>query len=184
VTHFLFYGGFMFNLVLHFLLLLTCTTTMVGISSPAHSVDAVSELKFNEFFKMPIGSRGLEPTEKLLSLKDKQVRIIGYMAQEDDPEPGLFMMASQAVNVGEKADGMADDLPAATLFVHMPTQDANHILAYRPGPWALTGKLEVGNKEEASGRVSFVRLIMDKNNIDIETENTKGKNSITTSRSK
>ncbi|MES2825104.1 MAG: hypothetical protein V4732_15990 [Pseudomonadota bacterium] len=123
--------------------------------------EGVTDLSFNEFFKMPIGPRGLEPTEKLLSLNNKRVRVVGYMAKEDDPNPGLFMLAALPVNVGEKADGMADDLPAATLFVHMPPQDADKILTYRPDAWVLTGTLQVGNQEEISERVSVVRLVMD-----------------------
>lgn len=127
--------------------------------------EGVTDLSFNEFFKMPIGPRGLEPTEKLLSLNNKRVRIVGHMAKEDAPHPGLFMLAALPVNVGEKADGMADDLPAATLFVHMPPQDADKILTYRPEAWVLTGTLQVGNQEEISERVSVVRLIMDQNDI-------------------
>lgn len=127
--------------------------------------EGVTDISFNEFFKMPIGPRGLEPTEKLLSLNNKRVRIVGYMAKEDDPNPGLFMLAALPVSVGEKADGMADDLPAATLFVHMPPQDAEKILTYRPEAWVLTGTLQVGNKEEISERVSVVRLIMEKSDI-------------------
>ena len=128
--------------------------------------EGVSELSFNEFFKMPIGPRGLEPTEKLLSLNNKHVRVIGYMAQEDDPTPGIFMLAARPVNVGEKADGMADDLPAATLYVHMPFRDADKVLTYRPAPWVLTGVLQVGNQEESNSRISFVRLIMEQHDID------------------
>jgi hypothetical protein len=152
---------YMSKFFLHLLFLASCITSAITISSLACAADAVNGLSFNEFFKMPIGAYGLEPTKKLLKLNHKQVRIMGYMAQEDDPTPGIFMMASQPINVGEKADGMADDLPAATLYVHMPLQDATKILAYRPGPWTLSGKLDIGNKEEASGRVSYVRLIMD-----------------------
>lgn len=135
-------------------------------SLPALAKDT-TELLFSDFFKTPIGPRGLDPTEKLQSLNNKRVRIIGYMAQEDDPTPGFFMLTARPVKVGEKADGMADDLPAATLFVHMPSQDANKVLTYRPGPWVLTGTLQLGNQDEAElGRISFVRLIMEQRDID------------------
>lgn len=76
------------------------------------------------------------------------------------------MLAAQSVNVAEKADGMADDLPAATLFVRMPAQDATKMLAHRPGLWVLTGTLQLGNEEEANGRTSYVRLIMEQRDID------------------
>lgn len=132
----------------------------------------MNELSFNDFFKNPIGPRGLDPTEKLQSLNNKRVRIVGYMAQEDDPTPGFFMLAARPIKVGEKADGMADDLPAATLFVHMPSQDTNKILTYRPGPWVLTGTLQLGNQDEvALGRISFARLVMEQRDIDEAQKN-------------
>ena len=120
----------------------------------------IATLEFNELYKMPIGPAGLEFSEKLLNLQNKRVRINGFMAHEDDPTPGIFMLAPRPVNVGEKADGMADDLPANTIFVHMPAQDNHKILNFRPGRWSITGRLEIGNKEESSGRVSTVRIIM------------------------
>ena len=46
-------------------------------------------------------------------------------------------------------------------FVHMPTGDSQKILAYRPGMWDLAGILQLGAKEEANGRVSYVRLLLD-----------------------
>lgn len=126
----------------------------------------MTDLAFNEFFKMPIGPHGLEPTEKLLNLNNKRVRVLGYMAEEEEPTPGLFMLAAQPVSVAEKADGMADDLSAATLFIRMPDQDAGKMLAHRSGLWVLTGTLQLGNEEEANGRTSFVRLIMAQRDIE------------------
>jgi hypothetical protein len=121
----------------------------------------VTELQFGDFFKLPVGPRGLEPTEKLLSLKDKQVRVVGYMVQAEEPTPGLFMLSPVPVNIPEKEDGASDDLPGSTLFVHMPAADADKILAYRPGLWALVGTLKLGGQEESNGRVSYVRLLLD-----------------------
>ncbi len=142
--------------------------------------EGVSELTFNDFFKMPIGPRGLEPTEKLLGLNNKRVRIVGYMAQEEEPTPGIFMVAARTVKVAEKADGAADDLPAATLFVHMPPQDAGKVLTYRPAPWVLTGTVQLGNQQELNGHVSFVRLIMEQGDIQsdiaVAPQNKKRKN--------
>ena len=40
----------------------------------------VAELRLRDFYKLPVGPRGLEPTEKLLSLKDRQVPVILIMA--------------------------------------------------------------------------------------------------------
>jgi hypothetical protein len=53
----------------------------------------VSELNLTEFYKFPVGPIGLEPTQKLLSLKDKRVRIKGFMVKEEEPTTGLLMLA-------------------------------------------------------------------------------------------
>jgi hypothetical protein len=121
----------------------------------------VTELNLKEFYKFPVGPLSLEPTQKLLSLKDKRVRVTGYMIREEEPTAGLFMLAPLPVSLAEKEDGPADDLPAATLYVHAPPADKNNIIAYRPGLWQLTGILELGNQEEANGRMSYTRLILD-----------------------
>jgi hypothetical protein len=102
----------------------------------------------------------MEPTEKLLSLKDKRVRVMGYMVKEEEPTAGLFMLAPLPVALAEKDDGPADNLPPATLFVHMPKADANKAIVYRSGLWELIGTLRLGNREEANGRVSYTQLIL------------------------
>lgn len=121
----------------------------------------VTELDLKEFYKFPVGPLGLEPTQKLLSLKDKRVQVTGYMVKEEEPTAGLFMLAPLPVSMAEKEDGPADDLPPGTLFVHAPPADKNNIIAYRPGLWQLTGILKLGNQEEANGRMSYTRLILD-----------------------
>lgn len=121
----------------------------------------IYELNLREFYKFPAGPLGMEPTEKLLSLKGKRVRVRGYMVKEEEPTAGLFMLTPLPLSLAEKEDGPADDLPAATLFIHMPTADADKIMAYHPGLWELTGTLKLGNREEANGRSSYTQLILD-----------------------
>ena len=122
---------------------------------------SVSELDVKDFYKMPIGPRGMEPTTKLRSLGGKRVRLVGYMVREEEPAPGIFMLAPLPVQLAEVADGPADDLPATTVFVHMPAKDQDHRLPYRAGHWVLTGTLELGAKAEPNNRVSYTRLILD-----------------------
>lgn len=141
-------------------------STTVSVSNLSPLPEGVSELNFHDFFKLPAGPKGLEPTEKLLQLDGKKVRVIGYMAQDEEPTPGLFILSSLPVNVAETSDGPADDLPPARLFVHMPKQDADKALAFRPGPWVLTGTLQLGNQEENNGRMSYARLLLDKKDVD------------------
>jgi hypothetical protein len=71
------------------------------------------------------------------------------------------MLTPVPVTLAELADGPADYLPPATLFAHADGENANKILAYRPGVWTLTGTLELGSREEPNGRVSYARLNLD-----------------------
>lgn len=129
-------------------------------SKPAPLPAGVAELKFREFFKMPIGPGGLEPTEKLLGLNGKRVRIFGYMVNAEEPSPGPFILAPLAVSMAEQEDGPADDLPATTVFVHIENGD-RQLVPHIPGLLQLTGILDLGNREEPDGRVSSVRLRVD-----------------------
>lgn len=121
----------------------------------------VTDLRFEEFLRLPVGRAGLEPTEQLLALSGKRVRVLGYVASEEAPTPGLFMLAALPVTLAEVADGPADDLPPATLYVHMAPVDADKVVSHQPGLLVVSGTLEVGNQNEANGRVSFVRLQLD-----------------------
>lgn len=131
-------------------------------TAPAAALPAdIVELKFRDFFVMPVGPRGLEMNPKLLALDGRRVRIVGYMAQQEEPHPGFFILAPVPVNVAEASDGMADDLPPATLVVHLPAAQAHTVAKHQPGLLAVTGTLSVGNREEADGRISMVRLQLD-----------------------
>ena len=119
------------------------------------------DLVFSEFYVMPIGPRGLQPTNKLLGLRDKRVRLVGYMVREEKPLTGVFMLAPHAVQLAEVADGPADDLPATTVFVHLPSEQQQRLIAYRPGSLEVTGTLELGAQTERNQRVSYTRLRLD-----------------------
>jgi hypothetical protein len=131
------------------------------VSSAPPLPAGVVELKFKDFFRMPVGPRGLEMTPKLLALDGKRVRILGYMAHQEDPSKGFFILTPLPVNVAEKEDGMADDLPPATLFVHLAPAQAGVAPPYQHGLLIVTGTLSVGNREEADGRISMVCLQLD-----------------------
>ncbi len=120
----------------------------------------IAELKFRDFFLMPVGARGPEMGPKLLALDGRRVRILGYMVQADEPQPGYFLLAPVPVEAGEAPGAMADDLPA-TLFVQLPQAQANRVAPYQAGLLVLTGTLGVGNRQEGNGLVSTVRLQLD-----------------------
>lgn len=130
--------------------------------APTSAATAPVDLSFRDFYRMPVGPRGLEPTEKLLGLDGRRVRIEGHVVQEEDSLPGLFLMTPTPVALAERADGPADYLPGATVFVHLRADDAQQkYLTYRPGLWTVVGTLELGGREEPDGRFSYIRLIVD-----------------------
>jgi hypothetical protein len=120
----------------------------------------VTNIKFGEFFRMPVGPRGLEPTEKLLALNGQRVRLVGYVVREEEPVPGRFLLSPLPVSLGDEDESLADDLPPTAVFVHLQGVKERNV-PYIDGLVKLTGILEVGAKEEGGGRVSSIRLVLD-----------------------
>jgi hypothetical protein len=130
-------------------------------ASTAPGQAAPADLSFRDFFRLPVGPKGLEPTEKLLSLNHKTVRLQGYLVDEEEPLPGLALMTPVPTALAELADGPADYLPPATLYIHLQSKHAKKFVTHRPGLWTAVGRLELGGKHEPNGRVSYVRLIVE-----------------------
>lgn len=120
----------------------------------------VSELKFSDFFVLPVGTRGLKVTDKLRKLDGQRVRILGYMVHQEEPPAGRFLFTPMPAQIHEHDNGLADDLPASTLYVSVPSLRTEEV-PYVPGLMLLTGKLSVGNQAEPDGRISVARLALD-----------------------
>lgn len=120
----------------------------------------VADLKFGEFFRTPVGPRGLEPTARLRALQGRTVRVVGFMVHREQPVPGRFILTAMPLRMSEDEDGLADDLPPQALFVQLQ-QAGDAPPAFVPGLLALTGTLELGPRDEPDGRVSNVRLLLD-----------------------
>lgn len=119
------------------------------------------DLKFAGFFKQPVGPRGLEMADALRAADGQRVRLVGYMVAQEEPFAGRFMLTPRPVRMSEHADGDADDLPPATVTVLLDARQRERIVVHQPGLVALTGRLALGREEDASGRVSWVRLQLD-----------------------
>lgn len=132
------------------------TQTRAGVFPSAPP--GVTDLAFRDFYKLPVGRYGLEPTDKLVSLEGRQVRILGCMVRRQRPVPGTFILSPVPVTMAEEADGEADDLPPAIVFVQMPEDSAHLEVNGQRGLFLLTGTLSLGAREEVDGRISFVRL--------------------------
>lgn len=115
-------------------------------------------LAFTDFFAQPVGPRGLVPTAALKAAVGREVQLTGFMVRREQPQAGRFLLTPRPVTMAEHADGEADDLPAATVTVVLDPAQQDRLVAFQPGPLTLTGRLAYGPAEDASGRVSWLRL--------------------------
>ncbi len=138
-----------------------CTSPVLDAAKSSPPLSPAVPLAFSDFFVLPVGPGGLEPTPKLMALRGQRVRIEGYMVEEEEPFPGLFLLTPFPVALAERADGPADFLPPATLYVHAPATLRNETPPHHRERLALTGTLELGAREEVNGRFSTVRLRVD-----------------------
>ena len=120
-----------------------------------------TDLKFRDFFALPIGPKGLAPSARLLALAGQRVRIVGYMARQEQPSAGIVIVAPLPVVLGDEDESFSDDLPATTLYVHLADADRERGVPWMPGLLSFTGVLQLGAMSEADGRMSFVRLQLD-----------------------
>lgn len=121
----------------------------------------VTELKFGEIFRTPVGPLGMEPSDKLASLDGKPVRMVGYVVPLYPPAQDRFLLSPLAVDIGHEDESLADNIPASAVMVHLP-ESAGALIPRIPGLVQLTGTLRVGSQEDAaSGRVSSVQLTLD-----------------------
>lgn len=147
------------------LLLATTAAFWMGAAQAQVPTTAVTrqatELRFRDFFRMPVGQKGLEVSDTLRQADGQTVRLVGYMVQQESPASGRFMLTPRPVQMSEYADGDADDLPPATVVVYLDPSQRDWVVPHVRGLVSVLGVLSVSRFEEADGRVSWVRLQLD-----------------------
>lgn len=118
----------------------------------------VSEIRFNDFFKFPVGAAGLQMTDSLRLANGKTICLVGYMVKQENPMVGRFMLTPLPLETNEHADGEADDLPVSTVVVHLDESQQSFNIPHTPGLIALQGVLKVGRHEDEDGRISWIQL--------------------------
>jgi hypothetical protein len=129
----------------------------ISKSTQHASQNTITTLDFREFF-IPASSE-LKPTPKLLSLNGKRVRLVGFMAQMEEPLKGAFYLCPRPVFADESGGGTAD-LPPETVRVIMRSAK-NREVQFMRGALEVEGILEVGNHLEDDGQISSIRLLLD-----------------------
>ena len=131
---------------------------VAGVACSLACAQTPADLAFRDFYQQPLGPRGPQITDTLRRADGQTVRLVGFMVQQEIPQPGRFMLSPRPVQMSEHADGDADDLPLALATVYLDAEQQDWVVPYTRGLIALTGTLEVGRFEEVDGRVSWVRL--------------------------
>ncbi|MBC7547713.1 MAG: hypothetical protein H7224_03590 [Polaromonas sp.] len=127
-------------------------------NTPAAGPNA-QPLRFTDFFKFPVGPRGLEINPVLQQAAGQEVLLTGYMVQQENgSKPGEFFFTPRPVQMSEHADGDADDLPPATVLVKLAPEQADWVVPHTRGLIELQGRLAVGRQEAPDGRVTWVQL--------------------------
>lgn len=133
--------------------------SMLLDGNPVAPVAGLTDIKFNELFKMPVGAQGLEVTKKAQGLDGKKVRIVGYMVKAEPPVPGMFVLSTVPEEMGDEDEKLVDDFPPNVIFVHL--SDSKMIIPNIEGLIKLTGTLQIGSFNEADEHVSTFRLAID-----------------------
>ncbi len=83
------------------LLLATTAAFWMGAAQPQVATLAVTrgvtELRFRDFFCVPVGQKGLEISDTWRLAHGQTVRLVGYMVHQENPAPGRFMLAQRQV---------------------------------------------------------------------------------------
>jgi hypothetical protein len=124
---------------------------------PGKSEGAAVSIEFREFFEAGAGE--LKPSAKLLGLNGRRARLVGFMAQMEQPPGGAFYLCSTPVFADESGGGTAD-LPVGSVRVIVRSAKGKKI-TFIARPIEVTGILEVGPRAEEDGTVSSIRLILD-----------------------
>jgi len=114
-----------------------------------------------DFFQMPVGPKGLVMSDMLVRTQGQRVRLTGYVVQQEVATLGRFLLTPRPVQMSQHADGEADDLPPATVFVRLDASQQDWAVAHARGLVEVTGTLDLGRLEEGDGRVSWFRLQLD-----------------------
>lgn len=127
-----------------------------GLTPVTHATPVT--LALNAFFHMPVGPQGLVIADAVRQAQGQQVRLVGFVVQQEVATLGQFLLTPRPVAMSQHADGEADDLPPATVLVRLDPAQQDWVVTHVRGLVEVTGTLDVGRQEERDGRVSWFRL--------------------------
>jgi hypothetical protein len=96
---------------------------------------------------------------ELEQLAGHRVRAVGFMVRMEEPSPAAFYLARRPTEADESGGGTGD-LPPDAVRVEVPWFSRE--IPHRQGPVEVIGTLEIGRTEDALGRVSWIRIVMER----------------------
>jgi hypothetical protein len=121
-----------------------------------HGGDTAAPLEFRDL--LDSGPK-LQPSAKATALDGKRVRVVGFMAEMEEPIPGAFYLVPRPIRLDESGAGTGD-LPLESILIAVPGSEGK-IIPHAEGALEGIGLLEVGNRADDQGRVSNFRLRLD-----------------------
>lgn len=128
---------------------------------------AYQSIGFDEIFVKPAGPKGMEFTEKARSLDGHKVQVKGYMVRYPHPDPKRFIFNSSQMVLNFAEYRLADSLPPEAIHVITEVPEGK-AYSYFKEEIILLGTIEYGPQTEMDGRVSHIRLRLDRA-LDAET---------------
>lgn len=122
---------------------------------------AYATLELGEIFIKPAGPKGLEFTEKAKSLSGRKIQVKGFMVRYPHPDPKLFVFNSTPMVLNFQEYRLADSLPPEAIHVITEVPEGKAFSYYRD-EMILLGTIEYGPRTEMDGRVSHLRLRLDR----------------------
>ncbi len=138
--------------VIAFALLATAAPSVRSASPKAEP------LAFGEFF-VP-SPRELRPSPRLQALDGRRVRLTGFVVKMEDPPRGAFYLAPRPIECDESGAGTGDLPPEAVRVV--VRSRPGEVVPWIPRPVEVTGVLELGPQSDEEGRVSSIRIVLDR----------------------
>jgi hypothetical protein len=125
-------------------------------ASPAERGEAV-QISFSDLL---VPGPRLAPSPKLAALAGRRVRLVGFMAELEDPPRGAFYLTARPVRCDEGGGGTGDLPPDAVRVIVRSASDQE--IPFYPGAIEVAGVLALGPGADEAGRPSSFRITLDR----------------------
>jgi hypothetical protein len=130
---------------------------LAGSSAAAAEPDQAVEITFADL--LAPGPR-LVPSPKLAALAGRHVRLVGFMAELEEPLRGAFYLTARPVRCDEGGGGTGDLPPDSVLVMVRSASDQE--IPFYPGAIEVAGVLALGTTAEGEGRPATFRITLDR----------------------